>query len=246
LHVQKHVASHHLKGSRKLQNFDFTGGFISGFGTSSGTAGNSGSTNIMGLAGVGTSTGTGNFTTASGSSGYISTLFGSAMGSGGSGGSGFQNGNSGVDGDVGVSNFTGTTTVNSEGVFGAGFSPFDGQAFGPTGGFALGTGTFDVDSQSQGTSGGTGVGTSSGSNFGGASNFGGGSATGSIPMVFSAGGIGSGASNGTVTGAGSSSLDPTGASFLGTGTLSNVNFQNFGGAIVGPGGTVNFPFAPVP
>jgi hypothetical protein len=246
--LQKHVASRHLKGSRKLElNFDFTGGFISGFGTTTGTTTGLGSTDVAAADGVGTSTGSGNFNITSGSSGFLSLPFGTATGSSASGGAGSQVGNSAVTDDIGTSQFDGTTTVTSKGSFGSGFSPFvAGEGFGPTGGFGLGTGTFDIVGQSEGTSGGGGAGTSSGSSLGTASNFGGGTATGGIPMLFSAGGLGSGASDGTAIGAGDSGMDPTGASFSGTGMLTGINFSNFGGAIVGPGGTVTFPFVPPP
>jgi hypothetical protein len=145
-------------------------------------------------------------------------------------------------GGIGSSAFMGTTTVTSNGGFGAGFSPFiEGQGFGPTGGFGSGTGTFDITSLSQGTSG-SNTTISSGSSVGGASNFGGGMGGGIIPTFFTAGGTGSGAS--TATGAGASSFDPMGASFLGTGSLTGINFQNFGSGVIGTGGTIVFPIAP--
>lgn len=145
--------------------------------------------------------------------------------------------------DIGTSAFNGTTTVVSGGMFGAGFSPFvKGVGFGPTGGFGTGSGTFGIIGQSQGTSGGGGTGTSTGSSVGSASNFGGGTAFGAIPDLFMAGGTGSGASDGTASGSGAAGMDATGSSFLGTGVLTGINFSNFGGSVVGIGGTVNFPF----
>jgi hypothetical protein len=237
------VASRHLKGSRKLQTYDFYGGFISGFGTTSGSTTGFGGNEIMAVGGEGTSAGGGQFNITSGSSGFLSVPYiGTATGSGASGAFGSQVGNGAVTGDIGTSQFNGTTAVTSQGSFGAGFSPFvEGVGFGPTGGFGLGTGTFGIDSQSQGTSAGMGMGTSDGSSVGTAGNFGGGTATGGIPMLFSAGGTGSGASDGTASFVGAAGLDATGSSFTGTGMLTGINFSNFGGAIVGPGGTIPFP-----
>jgi hypothetical protein len=84
---KKYVASRHLKGSRKLQGFDFnfTGGFASGFGSTFGSTTGTGSTGIMAVNGTGTSTGGGLFNVTTGSSGFISTPF-AVAGSSSSGG----------------------------------------------------------------------------------------------------------------------------------------------------------------
>jgi hypothetical protein len=239
---KKGVASRHLKGSRRLQNFDFSGGFVSGIGTSSGTTTSSGDASLLGLGGEGSSTGMGNFNTTSGAVGFVFSGFGDVVGSATTGAAGSQLGNSLVMDDVGTSLFAGTTTVGSEGIFGAGLSPpIAGQVLGPTGGFGTGTGLFDISSLSSGTTGGTGAGLSSGDSVGTASNFAGASGSGIIPNFFSAGGTGSGASDGTASGTGSTATDPTGASFMGLGTLVGVDFQNFGVGVFGQGGTIPFP-----
>jgi hypothetical protein len=72
----------HLKGSRKLQNFGFAGGIISGTsgGGGSGTGSGSASVEDAGVVGVADGTGSGEFTATTGSSGFIDTMLSSATG----------------------------------------------------------------------------------------------------------------------------------------------------------------------
>ena len=105
----------------------FSGGQVSGTATGGGTATGSGSAQTGdecddGAAASGT--GNGEFTTTSGSSGFINTVFGSAEGSSAAGGTGTQAGNVGITGGgLGTLTFAGTTSSSGNGSFGAGLSP---------------------------------------------------------------------------------------------------------------------------
>jgi hypothetical protein len=112
-----------LKGSRKLQNFEFTGGLVSGIATGGGVATGIGSVNVMNNTGLATSTGTGLFSTMSGASGFVDSYAGMAMGTAAGGSTGSQIGSASGMLGVGTLGFTGTTTTNGMGGFGAGFSP---------------------------------------------------------------------------------------------------------------------------
>jgi hypothetical protein len=117
----------YLKGSRKLQfPLRFSGGQVSGTATGGGSATGSGSAELLddGLVGVADGTGSGEFTTTSGSSGFVDTIYGSAVGSASGGGTGEQAGNVGITlGGLGTLTFDGTTSSTGTGSFGAGFSP---------------------------------------------------------------------------------------------------------------------------
>jgi hypothetical protein len=125
------MTSRNLKGSRKLQfSFNsgsrFTGGITSGTSSAGGSATGSGSAETVddGVVGVADGTGSGEFTSTSGSSGFIDTVFGSAQGSSAAGATGSQAGNVGITlGGLGTLTFDGTTTSSGEGSFGAGLSP---------------------------------------------------------------------------------------------------------------------------
>jgi hypothetical protein len=69
------------------------------------------------------STGTGQFTTMSGSSGFVDSAFGLAMGNAAGGSTGSQVGTATGMLGVGTLGFDGTTTTSGTGGFGAGFSP---------------------------------------------------------------------------------------------------------------------------
>jgi hypothetical protein len=112
-----------LKGSRKLQNFGFTGGLTSGTATGGGIATGLGSVMTMNNTGVATATGTGEFTTTSGGSGFVNSVFGNALGNAAGGGTGTQVGTVSNMLGIGTIKFDGTTTATGTGGFGAGFSP---------------------------------------------------------------------------------------------------------------------------
>jgi hypothetical protein len=121
----KMTRTSYLKGSRKLQTF--SGGIISGSSFGGGTALGSGSAmtgTVAGVVGVADATGSGEFTSTSGSSGFIDTVFGYAEGSSAAGGSGTQAGNVGITGGgLGTLTFAGTTSASGNGGFGGGLSP---------------------------------------------------------------------------------------------------------------------------
>jgi hypothetical protein len=117
-----------LKGSRKLQNFDFSGGFISGTGTGGGTATGIGSAQTMDALGSADATGIGSFNSNSGGSGFIDSVFGMANGSGSGGATGSQDGSVNAMLGTGTLTFDGTTTSSGTGGFGAGFSPVNFNA----------------------------------------------------------------------------------------------------------------------
>jgi hypothetical protein len=112
-----------LKGSRKLQNFSFPGGIVSGTATGGGIATGVGSAQTMNNTGITTATGTGAFTTTSGSSGFVDSALGLAEGNAAGGGTGNQLGAASAMLGIGTISFTGTTTSSGTGGFGAGFSP---------------------------------------------------------------------------------------------------------------------------
>jgi hypothetical protein len=175
--------------------------------------------------------GSGNFDTTSGSSGFVDTVFGSAVGSSAAGGAGSQIGSAALYAVVAGAKFDGTTTSTGAGAFGAGFSPF-----GPTGGFGAGSGGLDIASTTEGINDNYGFNRGYGPNVeassvGAAANFGGG--MGTATNVFgTAGGLGSGASSGAATGLGD--LKYSGnvydQYFDGAGNA-NVNFNNVGQAL---------------
>jgi hypothetical protein len=130
-----------LKGSRKLQ-FKFTNGIVSGTSDASGSATGSGvaAAIVPGYVDAGTNLGVtdasggGEFTSTSGSTGFIDTVFGSSKGSSAGGATGSQAGNAGITtgGDMnnmepfymfGYVFFNGTTTSSGTGSFGGGLSP---------------------------------------------------------------------------------------------------------------------------
>jgi hypothetical protein len=112
-----------LKGSRKLQNFSFLGGITSGIATGGGTATGVGSAQTMNETGISTATTTGEFTTTSGASGFVDTIFGTAEGNAAGGATGSQLGAASAMLGVGLIKFDGTTSASGAGAFGAGFSP---------------------------------------------------------------------------------------------------------------------------
>jgi hypothetical protein len=121
--------SRNLKGSRKLQ-FGFPTGTRFGGGIATGTSAGGGTVNVAGdvktttNVGIAEATGTGDFTSNSGSSGFINTVFGSSIGSSAAGGTGSQNGIvDAMKAVTGTAEFEGTTTTSGNGGFGAGFSP---------------------------------------------------------------------------------------------------------------------------
>jgi hypothetical protein len=117
----------HLKGSRKLQlPLGFSGGIAQGTSISGGGATGSGSASVEALddEGIADGSGGGEFTSTSGSSGFIDTVFGSAQGSSAAGATGEQAGNVGIRiGGMGSLSFDGTTESSGMGSFGAGLSP---------------------------------------------------------------------------------------------------------------------------
>jgi hypothetical protein len=112
-----------LKGSRKLQSFSFLGGIASGIATGGGTTTGIGSAQTMNETGISTATGTGEFTTTSGASGFVDSVFGVAEGNAAGGAAGSQLGTVSAMLGVGTVTFDGTTTSSGNGGFGAGFSP---------------------------------------------------------------------------------------------------------------------------
>jgi hypothetical protein len=104
-------------------NFDFTGGILMGTSNSGGTATNTGSTSNLNATGSTDATGASNFSSNSGSSGYIYSPFGAATGSSNGGATGSQDGSVNAMFGVGGLSFGGTTTSSGMGGFGAGFSP---------------------------------------------------------------------------------------------------------------------------
>jgi hypothetical protein len=123
----KMTRSSHLKGSRMLQNFGFSGGIISGTSGGGGTGTGTGSAETStadDVVGVADATGSGEFTTTSGSSGFIETALGSATGTSAGGATGSQAGNVGITlGGLGTLTFEGTTESSGAGGFGGGISP---------------------------------------------------------------------------------------------------------------------------
>jgi hypothetical protein len=117
-----------LKGSRKLQNFDFSGGIISGNSFGGGVATITGSTDTMDDTGSANSAGNATFTSNSGSSGFIYSPSGAAIGSTGAGATGSQVGSVDATLGTGALSFDGTTTSSGTGGFGAGFSPVNFNA----------------------------------------------------------------------------------------------------------------------
>jgi hypothetical protein len=124
----------YLKGSRKLacirrlqSPLRFNGGRVSGTATGGGTATGVGSAQTgdpCDDVGAADASGSGEFTVTSGSSGFVDTVFGSAVGSAAGGGTGSQAGNAAITmGGVGIIKFDGTTSSSGTGGFGAGFSP---------------------------------------------------------------------------------------------------------------------------
>jgi hypothetical protein len=109
----------------------FTGGIISGTSNGGGSAKVTGSGETMTEETVVTdnvaeagANGNADFTSTSGSSGFINTVFGSATGSSAGGATGEQIGSVGItDGGVSLASFGGETTSSGAGGFGAGFSP---------------------------------------------------------------------------------------------------------------------------
>jgi hypothetical protein len=100
---------------------------VSGTSSGGGTATGSGLAQLSdaaGTVGVADGSGSGLFTSTSGSSGSIDTVFGAAEGSSAGGGTGTQAENVGITlGGLGTLTFLGTTTSSGGGGFGAGFSP---------------------------------------------------------------------------------------------------------------------------
>jgi hypothetical protein len=109
-----------LKGSRKLYEFPLTT-----FGTSNGggTAGGIGSVTNGDALGVSNAIGTGTFDTTSGSSGFIDTALGSALGMSAGGATGSQIGGATANTGIGTISFDGLTSANGGGGFGAGVNP---------------------------------------------------------------------------------------------------------------------------
>jgi hypothetical protein len=123
----KMTRTSHLKGSRMLQDFGFSGGFVSGTSGGGGTGTGTGSAMVSDVAmdlAAADATGSGEFTSTSGSSGFIDTAFGTASGSSAAGATGSQAGNVGSTlGGLGLLSFTGTTESTGAGGFGGGISP---------------------------------------------------------------------------------------------------------------------------
>jgi hypothetical protein len=117
----------HLKGSRKVQTFplnlNFGGGTVSGIATGGGSATGSGTTTNGDVNGITSATGSGEFTSNSGSSGFVTSPFGTAQGMAAGGSTGSQLGSVLGTTGVGTLSFDGTTDSSGAGVFGAGFSP---------------------------------------------------------------------------------------------------------------------------
>jgi hypothetical protein len=247
-----------LKGSRKLQLTQFTGGFISGVSNTGGTATGVGSatTKDPTNAADASSTGAANFMGTSGSSGFIRPTSGnglsggviitslgvqnaipapnqnSALGSANAGAQGSQAGAVSIaNGGTGTLKFDGTTAANGAGSFGGGFTPVGVNTV------TAPDGTTSEQIFSQGATGG----------------FAGGSGALSIAATTTGslmGGnttIGAGLSGGTASNsgggmaAGTNGLGSGGGTGFGTGMVSSsaagtTKFDNSTGVFVGTGG----------
>jgi hypothetical protein len=115
---------------------------------------------------------------------------------------------------------------------------------GPTAGFGFGMGALNILSTTTGTLSGDADTIGTGSNIGTGTSFGGGQGTG-YNYIGKAGGLGSGALDGTGTALGNTAADATGGTFTGMGDVV-VDFTNGAfGAFGGASGILPFPF-PVP
>jgi hypothetical protein len=249
------ATSSNLKGTRKLQFFGFprplttsspfSGGVISGSSTGKGSATGKGSSETMDAAtyiAEGETGGSAKFTQGGSSSGYISTMFGSAKGSGAGGATGEQAGSvSLMMGGVGTLEFDGTTTSSGTGGFGGGFSPVGSNfaSTGPTGGFGSGSGSLGIESDTTGTLMGDPTTIGTGSSGGKATNYGNGKATG-YNYFGSAGGIAGGTGTIAAAGSGNTKADVTNGVFTGSGSADG-NFDNQGSGLFGVSATLTFP-----